>query len=120
VLSDTNHNGNSFFFHSSVVHNVDESKEDEDKVGGKRDSEIEDVSTEINGIKEKKGEENSLNGNRESDLHSNNQIEETPDPSENEIGEEDIPPTADVRDLFEYIFKKLTKNVSERWKQYSQ
>jgi hypothetical protein len=25
-----------------------------------------------------------------------------------------------VRDLFEYIFKKLTKNVSERWKQYSQ
>merc|ERR1712038_449722 len=114
VIADTDDDGNSFFFHSSIHHNIDLSDEGKDveiltetpvdadknedvlmdetttKVLNKEDEVIKEGTTENEEITSEKSMEVELG-----------KVTEFYDPSENEIEETIDLRTADVRDLFE-------------------
>jgi hypothetical protein len=115
VIADTDDNGNSFFFQSSVHHNIGSGNPDDDAendVSDNQDSDLVEIVEEENGDMETVDEsvendelsqellEADVEGSSDEEEFSAEDEIETANPLENEI-EQITLPTLDVRDLFE-------------------
>jgi len=114
VIADTDDDGNSFFFHSSILHNIDLSDEGKDgeiptetPVDADKNEDVlmDETTTKVlnkedEGIKEGTTEKEETTSEKSMEVEFG-KVTEFYDPSENEIEETIDLRTADVRDLFE-------------------